>query len=84
MTEVKILMWSLSVKIHQHLNPLHSEWPKLYGVLAVLSSIGLRHVCAYRKISLSIQTVLSEFSLFTDHSVSPMESKMFGKMGMLI
>ena len=23
---------------------LHSEWPKLYGVLAVLSAIGLRQV----------------------------------------
>ena len=24
------------------LNLLHSEWPKLYGVLAILSAIGLR------------------------------------------
>ena len=28
---------------------LHSEWPKLYGVLAILSAIGLNKVYSYKK-----------------------------------
>ena len=32
------------VFIKYYLSLLHSEWPKLYGVLAVLSAIGLRRV----------------------------------------
>ena len=31
-----VLQWE-----HLNLTLLHSEWPKLYGVLAVLSAIGL-------------------------------------------
>ena len=32
------------MEVYQYtLTPLHSEWPKLYGVLAVLSAIGLKN-----------------------------------------
>ena len=34
----------ISGDIHKHLTLSHLEWPKLYGVLAVLSAIGLHMI----------------------------------------
>ena len=36
--------WVLLLKESLSFNPLHSEWPKLHTILAILSAIGLKVV----------------------------------------
>ena len=50
------------IKLHlacrqQVINLLHSEWPKLYGVLAVLSELGLKNSHNHQKQVYTEETV---------------------------
>ena len=44
----KIMIYNTTVTIY--LTLLHSEWPKLYTILAFLSAIGLKSICHFRDV----------------------------------
>ena len=43
---------------------LHSEWPKLYGVLAILSAIGLKSTVFYRFINIFLDVSVPLSSVY--------------------
>ena len=46
-----------------YLTLLHSKWPKLYGVLAILSTIGLKREEAKETVGMIVFLPQSEFSV---------------------
>ena len=46
------IVYNLAFLSAIELTLLHSEWPKLYGVLAILSAIGLKSTVFYRFINI--------------------------------